>query len=205
MWETLRRCHGVTRPRLSGNHSIMRRAQLRCDRYRAAARRPTQMPLAQFLHEGAPHLRAALLQQLCSDAEFLAHRQVLAPPDRHLRQHRQQVDALLGQAVHRLLQMRRVAGLRDDPLLQQHPQPISEDIGGNTLLRSQQLAVVPFVAEHHVANDQQAPLVAHHLEGEVDRAPGLVAVAHPSLRGEIRLQYCTTLHTIQSVAECIHL
>jgi hypothetical protein len=138
------------------------------------------MPLAQFLHERAPHLRAALLQQLRPDAEFLAHRQVFASPDRHLRQHRQQLDALLGQAVDRLLQMRRVVGLGDDPLREQHPQPIGEDIGGNALLRPQQLAVVPLVAEHHVANDQQAPLVAHHLEREIDRAPGSVIVAHPS-------------------------
>jgi hypothetical protein len=183
----------------------MSRTQLRRDRYRAAARRRTQMPLAQLLHEGAPHLWATLLQQLRPDAEFLGHRQVSAPPDRHLRQSRQQIDALLSQAVDRLLQMRRVVGLGDDPLREKHPQPVGEDIGGNALLRPQQLAVVPFVAKHHVANDQQAPFVADYLEREVDRAPRLVAVAHPSLRGEIRLQYCITLHTIQSVAECNHL
>ena len=204
MWEAIRRCHGVSRTRLPGNHGIVGGAQLRRDRSRATARRRTQMSFAQLFHEGAPHLRTTILQQLRPDAELLGHRQVLASPDRHLRQHRQQLDALLGQTVDRLLQMRRVVGLGDDPLREQHPKPIGEDIGGNALLRSQQFAVVPFVAEHHIANDQEAPLVAHHLKREVDRASGLVVVAHPSLRDENRLHYCIALHSIQSVAKCNH-
>src|SRR6476661_5937592 len=37
---------------------------------------------------------------------------------------------------------------------------------------------MPPVAEHHVADDQQAPFVADHFEREIDRAAGALVVGH---------------------------
>ncbi len=37
---------------------------------------------------------------------------------------------------------------------------------------------MPAVAEHHVADDQQAPFIAEHFQGEIDRAAGTVGVVH---------------------------
>src|SRR4030081_624109 len=37
---------------------------------------------------------------------------------------------------------------------------------------------MPPVAEHHVADDQQAPFVADHFEREIDRAAGALCVGH---------------------------
>jgi hypothetical protein len=39
---------------------------------------------------------------------------------------------------------------------------------------------MPAVAEHDVANDQQAPFVAHHFEREIDRAARALDVVHES-------------------------
>src|SRR5256885_49786 len=56
-----------------------------------------EMGLAQLLHELGPHLWAALAQQFRANAELLADRQMFVPPCRHLREDRQQFDALRGQ------------------------------------------------------------------------------------------------------------
>src|SRR5580700_1399420 len=96
---------------------------------------------------------------------------MFASPASDLREHRQKADAHFGQVVDRALPVARVAGLDDDPPLDQHFQTAGEDIGGDTLVRLQQnFAKMTPSAEDHVANDQQAPLIADDLEREVDRA-----------------------------------
>src|SRR5262249_10504661 len=56
---------------------------------------------------------------------------------------------------------------------------IGQDIGGDALLGfRQQLAKMPAVAEHHVADDEQAPFVAQHLQREGDRATRPVVLSH---------------------------
>ncbi len=59
------------------------------------------------------------------------------------------------------------------PLLEQGLQPVGENVGGDAFLGlGQQLAKMPPVAEHHVADDEQAPFVAEHFQREIDRAAG---------------------------------
>jgi len=54
-----------------------------------------------------------------------------------------------------------------------------EDVGGDPLLRSvQQFAEVPSTAEDHVAEDEQAPLVAEDLERQVDGDTRAVGIGH---------------------------
>ena len=57
------------------------------------------MRVAQFVHELGPHFRTAFAQELGADAEFFADRQIFVTPGRHLRENRQQLDALLGQGL----------------------------------------------------------------------------------------------------------
>src|SRR5579862_7928390 len=60
----------------------------------------------------------------------------------------------------------------------QPPKAVRQDVGGDALFRvRQQLAEVSPVAEHQVADDDQAPAVAEQLERQVDRTPGPVRVA----------------------------
>ena len=109
-----------------------------------------------------------------------ADRQVLEAPGRHLGEHGQQLDALLGEAVDRLLLVARVVGPADDALPGEPLQPVGQDVGGDALLGlGEQLAEMPAVAEDHVADDEQAPFVAHHLQREIDRAARPVTIAHP--------------------------
>ena len=42
----------------------------------------------------------------------------------------------------------------------------------------EKLAEVPFAPEHHVAEDQKAPLVPKHLQREIDRATRAVFFVH---------------------------
>src|ERR1700676_2330559 len=66
---------------------------------------------------------------------------------------------------------------------------------------------MPPVAEHHVADDQEAPFVADHLQREIDRAAGARIVGH--WRGQKcgkgatkkRLQYRTSYLKLQPVAK----
>ncbi|MCY1236733.1 hypothetical protein D9M72_494050 [compost metagenome] len=103
---------------------------------------------------------------------------MLAPPDAELRDHRQQVDAHGREAVERLLLVRGVVGLAEHAVFDQRVQPLREDVRGDAFLGLQELAEVPLVRKHQVANDQQAPAVADDFEREVDRAQGLLLDGH---------------------------
>jgi hypothetical protein len=67
--------------------------------------------------------------------------------------------AFFSQAVNRLLLVAGVVALGEHAFLDQHFQPVGEDVGGDTFLRFQQFAKMPLAAEYHVAQDQQAPFV----------------------------------------------
>ena len=157
-------------------------------RRRAGGR--AQMGLAQLVHEGRPHLRAAFLEQLGAYAELLRDGQIFAAPARHLRQDGQKLDALLGQAVDRLLLVAGVVPLGDDPLFHQPLHPVGQDVGGDALFRfQQQLPEMPPVAEYHVPDDQQTPFVTDHFEGEIDRTARSVIGAHGLLQDRNRLSH----------------
>jgi hypothetical protein len=73
------------------------------------------------------------------------------PPRAELREDRHQCDRLLSQAVDGLLLMGRVIGLCDHSLVQQHFQPVRQDVGRDAFFGlRQQLTEVPPSTEHHV-------------------------------------------------------
>src|ERR1700730_18004361 len=145
-------------------HPLIRRLQPFPDaRSRLLPPLHAEMRLPQFVHEFRPHFRAAFAQKLGTDAEFFGDREIFESPARHLRQDRQQFDTLFGKRIDSLLLMARVVIARDDALLEQGLQPIGQDVRRNALLGfCQQLAKMAAVAEHHVADHQQAPFVADH-------------------------------------------
>jgi hypothetical protein len=55
-----------------------------------------EMDLAQLVHLG-PHGRVAVAEQLGANAEFFRNRQIFVTQGSHLREDRQQLDALFGQ------------------------------------------------------------------------------------------------------------
>jgi hypothetical protein len=73
-----------------------------------------------------------------------------------------------------------------DALLHKRFQPIRQDIGGDSLFRArQELTEMPAVTEHRVADDEQTPFVAHHLQREIDRASRPVLFGHSLLRKKL--------------------
>src|SRR6185436_16074363 len=106
-----------------------------------------------------------------------------------------------------LLLVRGIVLAGDDLFVEQGLQPVGENVGGDAFLRfGQELAKMPPVAEHHVADDEQAPFVAEHFQREIDRAAGAAEVGHVRFQtgGEGTskncLQYCTSCLRIQPVA-----
>jgi hypothetical protein len=94
-----------------------------------------------------------------------------ASPRSHLREQRNQLNCWLGKAVDCFLLMRRIIALRKQAIFHQPFQAIGQDVGGDPFVgKSQELSIVAPVSEHHIADDDQAPAVAQHLEREVDRA-----------------------------------
>ena len=64
-----------------------------------------------------------------------------------------------------------VMGLDDDPLLDQPLQAIGQNIRCNPLQRpGQELAKMPSVHEHDVADDEQTPLIAKYFDRPVHHA-----------------------------------
>jgi hypothetical protein len=64
-----------------------------------------------------------------------------------------------------------IRGPREDALLDERPEPVSEDVGGDALFRPrQEVTEVSPVAKDDVANDQQTPFVADHFQRQIDRA-----------------------------------
>ena len=125
---------------------------------------------------------SGFLQQLGADRQLLADRQVPAAPAADHGHDRHELDGLLGQAVDGLLLVRGIVGACDHPLGFQLLHPVGEDVGGDALLRlAQQLAEMPAVAEHHVADNDQAPAIAEDFEAQIDGATGSLLVAHGGL------------------------
>jgi hypothetical protein len=56
-----------------------------------------EMDLAQLVHQLGPHGRTAVAEQLGANAEFFRKGQIFVTPGSHLREDRQQLDALFGQ------------------------------------------------------------------------------------------------------------
>ncbi len=65
---------------------------------------------------------------MTADAEFFADGKIFETPARHLRQGRQQFDALSGQRVDSLLLVAGIVLPGDDALLEQRLQPVGEDV-----------------------------------------------------------------------------
>src|SRR5215204_4399470 len=138
---------------------------------------PRDLPTV--LH-GQREIGGSLLQHPRSHAQLFARREVPSAPRPQMREDRHEGDGLLGEAVDGLLLVARVVRPGYHPLPEELPHAVGQDVGGDALLRTQELAEVALAAEHHVAEDQQTPFVAEHLQREVDRAPRAVIVAfHP--------------------------
>src|SRR5919198_3088331 len=102
-----------------------------------------------------------------------------APAD-DLQEDGQQIRPLGGELVAARL------AARDDPICFEPGQPVREDVGGDSFLGSEELAVGTAAFEHQIPHNQQGPGVAEHLEGEVDRAIGPAPL--PSHAGTLRSQ-----------------
>jgi hypothetical protein len=62
-----------------------------------------EMDFAQLVHQLGPHGRAAVAEQLGANAAFVRNRQIFVTLGSHLREDRQQLDAMFGQRIDALL------------------------------------------------------------------------------------------------------
>jgi hypothetical protein len=131
--------------------------------------RGAEMEEARLLHESLPERRAAIGEQFGADRHVLAHRQEAPAPIARRGDDGHQRNPDLGQAVDALLLVGGAVAARDLP--DQALQPVGEDVRGYALVRfRQELARMPAVTEHHVAQDDRAPAVPGDFERQVDRA-----------------------------------
>src|SRR3546814_14512305 len=94
-----------------------------------------------------------------------------ASPRADHRKDRHQLDRPLGEAVDGLLAMAGVVLSGYQPEGDEAFEPRSEYVRGDPLLgMRQKIAKMPAVAEHDVADDDEAPPVAQHLHRQIDRA-----------------------------------
>lgn len=152
------------------------------------------MDAAQLSHKRIPHPFSPLFQQLCADRKFRGNLGMLPSPRTHLCQQRDQLDRGLGKAVDRLLLMRRVVSFPEQAIGHQPFQTVRQDVGGNPFLgQIEELSIMTPIAEHHIANDDQAPAIAKYLEREVDGAarPLRIARAHKKV-AVLRKTACKT-------------
>jgi hypothetical protein len=129
------------------------------------------MHRAQLVHEGVPHRRPALLEQLGADAQLLAHRQVPASPGAEVGEERHQLDRALGEAVDPLLLVRRIAAAGQHALLDQPSQRsarmFDEIPSFDRRSSSRKCRRLPNIMSRRIS---KVPPVAEQLQRQVDRA-----------------------------------
>src|ERR1700679_869209 len=110
-----------------------------------------------------------------------------APPCAHVGEQRHELDGRFGQAVDALLLMRDVIATADQSGVEEAVQAAGQNIRCDAFLGfAEQLAEVAAVAEHQIADDEETPVVAQHLQRQIDRASRTKRV-HSCLQN--RLQY----------------
>jgi len=92
-------------------------------------------------------------------------------PKDHFREYGRKIDSLGSEDVNKLSAVRRVLFRGDDSMRLQPPQAIRQYVGRDSFVRLQEFLVAPESPEHHVAQNQQRPAVAQHLDGSIQRTP----------------------------------
>jgi hypothetical protein len=136
--------------------------------------------VAKFVHELFPERWAALFEQLGANAQCGTRGPVAKSPAAEVREHGYELNRGFGQAVARPLAGSRVL-TSEQSRLDESLESVGENIGGDTLDRvGLQLSEVAAVSEDDVAEDEQAPAIAEHLDGGVDWTlrPRLIRFAH---------------------------
>ena len=153
---------------------------LKLMQHRTLRRRRAEMQRAQLLHELVPQRRPALLQQLGADRQLLASPAGGGGP----RRPSGRAAARAGSPFRSGCRSPSACGW-DRRALRSRPASTSRFSRSARMLeampssdRVQQLAEMAAVAEHDVADDDQAPAVAEHLQRQVDRASRAVRNVH---------------------------
>jgi hypothetical protein len=104
------------------------------------------MLLAQLVHEFVPEGGAAFLEELGADRELGRRGEVPATPGAKVRDHRDELDRRLGEAVVDLLLVGGIGGARDEALVGETAEAVGEDVGGDALLGAGQQSVLRLLA-----------------------------------------------------------
>jgi hypothetical protein len=110
-----------------------------------------------FLHQPHQHLVFCLFMS--------------ARPEHHFRQHWRQVDPLLCELINQLSCVLRVDFRSYDTVSFQISQPVRQNIGCNSFVRSEEFLVRAKSPQHHVPDNQQRPAVSQYLDGCVQWTP----------------------------------
>ncbi len=129
----------------------------------------TQMDIPEFIHEGCPHLRATFFQKPGTNGQFRRRLAEFPAPSADRHHDGKEFNGLLRHAVTNLLLVVTIVVARHQPQFDQPPEAGGKNVGGDPFERVfQQGPVVPMSAEHHVAQDDEAPPVADDLHRLVD-------------------------------------
>lgn len=106
-------------------------------------------------------------------------------PKDHFGENRGEIDSLRRELVNQLTPIGWVAFGNDDSMSLQLPQAICQDIRRDSFVGAQEFFEGPGAQEHHVADDQERPAIAQHLDGSIQGAAraafGLALVRHNSI------------------------
>lgn len=92
-------------------------------------------------------------------------------PQHHLGQYRSQIDALRRKRINELAPVGWIGLRGNDSMTFQSAQTVGQHVGGYTFVRSQKFLECSGPAHHHVANNQQRPPIAQHLDGRIQGTP----------------------------------
>src|SRR6267154_185056 len=126
-------------------------------------------------------------------------RNVLVGPADNLPEHREQLGALPGQAVLMANRIALIGLLRHQAGFFQPFQPVSQNVGGNALVRLHEFPVQALAQEKQVAHHQQRPLVAQNVQGVGDGAGG---AGSADTRGRFALLHGCTVPSGVMTCKC---
>jgi hypothetical protein len=95
---------------------------------------------------------------------------VAAGPEDHFGKNGREVDAFRGEPVNQLAAIGGVGSRGDDAISFEPPEAVGQNIRCDTFVGGQEFLEGAAAKQHHVANNEQRPAIAEHLDGGIQGA-----------------------------------
>jgi hypothetical protein len=116
-----------------------------------------------------PHSRQKLLlvPLHLPDQRLIAGVFMRRRPEDHFCEHRREVDSFSRQPVNQLPSIGRIRPGSDDSVSDQFAQAVRQDVRGYAFVALHEFLIGTEPAQHHVADDQERPAIAQHLDRSI--------------------------------------